>query len=111
MKQFEKNDDEFVCRVCNKLVPKLKYSSRDHCNNCLCSIHVDVFPGDRQNSCKGTLIPIEINPNNKKGYVIKYRCEKCGELHNNKTAEDDKFSTILKVMNKSYNVADFEFEE
>ncbi len=108
MKTFEKNDNEFVCRICGKNVPKLNYSSRDHCNNCLCSIHVDINPGDRANSCLGTLFPIDVTQSNKKGYIIKYKCDKCGQIHNNKSATDDKFGTILKVMNKTYSIKDFE---
>lgn len=107
MKTFEKNDNSFVCRVCGKNIPPLRYSSRDHCTKCLCSIHVDINPGDRANSCLGTLIPIDVEVNNKKGYIIKYKCQKCGQVHNNKTAEDDIFSSVLKVMNKTYNVADY----
>ena len=107
MKTFEKNDESFICRVCGKTVPTLKYSSRDHCTNCLCSIHVDINPGDRSNNCLGTLIPVDIEVNNKKGYIIKYKCNKCGKTHNNKSAEDDKFKTILSVMNKSYNIENY----
>ena len=108
MKTFEKKDESFVCRNCGEVVPTLNYTSRDHCNKCLCSIHIDINPGDRANSCLGTLIPIEVTQNNKKGYVIKYKCNKCGEFHNNKSADDDKFSTILKVMNKTYNEKDYQ---
>lgn len=107
MKTFEKNDNEFICRVCGKSVPPLIYSSRDHCSKCLCSIHVDINPGDRANTCLGTLVPFDIETN-KKGYVVKFKCQKCGQIHNNKTAEDDSFKTILKVMNKTYNIKDFE---
>ncbi len=107
MKTFEKNDNEFTCHVCGKLVPTLKYSSRDHCTKCLCSIHVDVNPGDRANTCLGTLIPVDIDVNSKKGYIIKYRCQKCGVEHNNKQAEDDSFKTILTVMNKTYDINKF----
>ena len=107
MKTFEKNDNEFVCTVCGKLVPTLKYSSRDHCTKCLCSIHVDINPGDRANSCLGILVPIGVEPNSKKGYIINYKCNKCGILHNNKSAEDDSFKTILKVMSKNYNFDDY----
>ena len=108
MRTFEKNDNSFICRVCQKQVPTLNYTSRDHCNKCLCSIHVDINPGDRSNTCLGTLVPIGVEINNKKGYVINYKCAKCGETHNNKAAEDDSFKTILKVMNKSFNINDFE---
>ena len=107
MKTFTKNDQGFICLNCGKNVPPLNSSSRDHCTRCLCSIHVDINPGDRLNSCLGTLIPIDIETNSKKGYIIKYRCEKCGQLHNNKATEDDNFQTILKVMNKTYNARNF----
>lgn len=102
MKQFTKNDSGFICSNCNKEVMPLGYSSRDHCPYCLASIHVDVFPGDRANTCKGIMLPQNITTNSK-GYVINYKCTKCGELHNNKAASDDDFETILKVMNKTYN--------
>lgn len=107
MKTFEKNDNEFTCRICGKLVPTLKYSSRDHCSKCLCSIHVDINPGDRANTCLGTLVPFDVEISNKKGYIIKYKCQKCGIMHNNKSAEDDSFKTILSVMNKSYDINKF----
>ncbi len=107
MKNFVKNDSGFICAVCGKAVEKLNSTSRDHCNFCLCSLHVDVNPGDRQNDCKGVLVPIEVTQNAKKGYIITYKCSKCGQTHNNKAAEDDNFSTILKVMNKTYNIDDY----
>lgn len=104
MRTFEKNDSGFTCRVCGHNVDPLKYTSRDHCNKCLCSIHIDINPGDRANSCLGTLVPVDVSMSNKKGYIIQYKCDKCGQLHNNKSADDDNFKTILKVMNKTYNI-------
>lgn len=100
--KFTKNDQGFICACCGAEVSALKYSSRDHCPKCLVSLHVDINPGDRLNTCKGMLVPIGIKIDNKKGYIIEYKCEKCGELHNNKAAKDDRFSTILKVMNHTY---------
>lgn len=41
---FVKNDNEFICNKCGKKVEKLKYTSRDHCNYCLYSLHVDIEP-------------------------------------------------------------------
>ena len=101
MKQFTKNDSGFICSNCGKEVFPLGYSSRDHCPHCLASIHIDIFPGDRANNCKGIMLPNEIITNSK-GYVINYKCEKCGQLHNNKAAQDDNFETILSVMNRTY---------
>ena len=59
---FVKNDNEFICQNCGKKVEKLKYTSRDHCNYCLHSLHVDITPGDRLNDCKGLLVPINHRP-------------------------------------------------
>jgi protein-arginine kinase activator protein McsA len=101
-KKFSKNDQGFVCVKCKTYVKPLIYSSRDHCTKCLTSMHVDVNPGDRKNSCEGILTPIDIQINSKKGYVIVYKCEKCGKQHKNKAAQDDELDAILSVMNKTY---------
>ena len=77
-KRFTKKDDGFVCRNCKKNVLPLGYTSRNHCPFCLCSLHVDVLPGDRANKCGGLLRPIRVEPDARRGYVIVHRCEKCG---------------------------------
>lgn len=105
--KFTKNDKGFVCQCCKSKVEPLGYTSRDHCPKCLCSLHVDINPGDRNNNCHGLMIPIDINYSQNKGYIIKYKCSKCGAVHNNKMASDDDFKTVLKVMNKTYDVNDF----
>lgn len=105
--KFTKNDKEFVCHFCNQLVKPLGYTSRDHCTRCLKSVHIDINPGDRANSCKGELCPINIKFNSKKGTIIEYKCKKCGELHCNKSAEDDLFETILAVSNHTYDKIKF----
>jgi len=102
MKNFTKNDNGFICQNCGKEVGPLGYTSRNHCPHCLCSIHVDILPGDRQNTCKGIQRPISIENNPKKGYVIVYKCDKCGAITRNKSAEDDDFEVLLKVA-KNYS--------
>lgn len=102
MKIFTEMDEGFVCENCGKIVKKLGYSSRDHCNYCLYSKHVDVNPGDRKSECNGLLEPVGIEINNKKGYVIIYKCKKCGKIKKNKAAKDDDFNMILKVMKDNY---------
>ena len=72
-KRFRKNDEGFICAVCGYEVKPLKYSSRDHCPKCLSSIHIDILPGDRANSCRGILKPIQTLPNSKKGFIIVYK--------------------------------------
>ena len=93
-----KNDNEFECINCGKKVEKLKYTSRDHCNYCLHSIHVDITPGDRANDCKGLLVPINVIETSKKGKVIIYRCKKCGKEVRNIVAIDDNEDLIYKII-------------
>lgn len=97
MKNFIKNDESFVCVKCGKTVPRLGYSSRDHCPFCLASLHVDVVPGDRSNPCRGVLVPVKALPDPKKGFVIVYRCEKCGAVVRNMAARDDPSDTLIAL--------------
>ncbi len=95
---FIKNDNSFICKNCGREVGKLKYTSRDHCNYCLYSIHIDIEPGDRKNDCLGTLEPINVEVTSKKGEVIIYRCKKCGKIVRNIVATDDNRDEIYKVV-------------
>ena len=97
MKQFTKRDEEFVCENCGKKVSKLGYTSRDHCPHCLYSKHVDNMPGDREAECRGLLKPIQVELDSKKGYVIIYKCEKCGAIRKNKAAVDDDKDLLIKL--------------
>ena len=97
MKQFTKRDEEFICENCGKKVDKLGYTSRDHCPYCLCSKHVDCLPGDRMESCHGILKPVQVQLDSKKGYVIVYKCSKCGAIRKNKAAEDDNKDLLIEL--------------
>ena len=97
MKVFNEIDEEFVCEHCGKLVPKLGYSCRNHCKFCLYSKHVDKNPGDREETCHGMLVPIGVETNSKKGYIIIYRCDKCGQIRRNVSARDDNMNAIIKL--------------
>ncbi len=96
MKRFTMRDEDFICEHCGKLVNKLSYTARDHCPYCLYSKHVDVFPGDRNNSCKGLLKPIGIEKF-KDSYKIIYECEICHKKHKNIMAKDDNMDLIIKL--------------
>lgn len=96
MKKFTMKDENFICEKCGFEVKKLNYTARDHCPNCLYSKHVDILPGDRQNTCHGLLKPIGIEKF-KNTYKILYQCEKCKELHKNIMANDDNMNLIIKL--------------
>ena len=101
-KRFTKIDEEFICDNCGNKVEKLGYTSRDHCPKCLYSKHVDINPGDRLEECHGDLIPVSVELNSKKGYVIIYKCKKCGAIRKNKAAEDDNMDFIIKLSAEQY---------
>ena len=61
-KRFTKNDSEFVCANCGARVEELGYTSRNHCPKCLCSLHLDLYPGDRAAGCGGIMDPVSAEP-------------------------------------------------
>lgn len=96
MKKFNMKDENFICEKCNKPVPVLNYTARDHCPFCLYSKHVDINPGDRMNSCKGLLQPISIEKF-RNTFKLIYKCEKCGMTHKNIVANDDNMDLIINL--------------
>lgn len=87
---FTKNDSGFTCAHCGKAVEPLRSSSRDHCPFCLYSLHLDIIPGDRASACGGELEPVAAELDARRGYMIIYRCKKCGMIKRNKAAHEAK---------------------
>ena len=98
MKKFNELDEGFICENCGMKVNPLGYTSRDHCPYCLYSKHVDINPGDRENTCLGLLEPIEIEKY-RDTYKVLYKCKKCNTLHKNIIAKDDDMNEIIKISN------------
>ena len=98
--KFTEIDEEFICKNCGKKVPKLGYSCRNHCPYCLHSKHVDKNPGDREEKCHGDLEPVSLELDGKKGYVIIFKCKKCGKIRKNKAAKDDNMDLIIDLSSK-----------
>ena len=68
-KTFEKGyykthacNDSFTCKVCGRLCTPQNAGSdhRNHCPNCLSSLHVDLEPGDRASDCGGIMDPVAV---------------------------------------------------
>ena len=89
VRRFTKNDSGFVCANCGAEVGPLRYTSRNHCPRCLCSLHLDVNPGDRAADCGGIMDPVRADPDPKRGFILTHRCRKCGAVRRNKAADDD----------------------
>ena len=97
-KKFQMRDEAFTCVVCKEEVLPLEYTARDHCPNCLCSLHLDDNPGDRLCLCHGVMEPILVEKGKKDTLKIIYRCSKCGIIKKNKAALDDNYDLILEIM-------------
>jgi Zn finger protein HypA/HybF involved in hydrogenase expression len=107
-RKFTMIDESFICENCGEEVKKLGYTARDHCPACLYSKHVDINPGDREADCGGTLIPIGVEKAKKDGYKIVYKCEKCGEIKKNISADDDDIDEIIRLSMNPIDVIDDE---
>ena len=68
-KTFEKGyykthacNDIFTCKVCGRVCTPQNAGSdhRNHCPNCLSSLHVDEEPGDRASDCGGIMEPVAV---------------------------------------------------
>ncbi len=99
-RKFIIKNDGFICLNCGKTVLKDTLGSyRDHCNFCLYSLHVDKFPGDRQELCHGLMKPTFIDVRTNKT-IISYKCTKCGLEKKNKALNDD---DIVNMILSDYN--------
>lgn len=105
-KQFEKGyykthpcKDVFVCKQCGRSVfPQGAGSDhRNHCPNCLTSLHVDIEPGDRASDCGGLMDPIAVWVRKGGEWAIIHRCRRCGALSSNRTAADDNPAKLLSI--------------
>lgn len=54
--------DSFTCKQCGRLVVSAGAGSdhRNHCPNCLSSLHVDIEPGDRASDCGSLMEPVAV---------------------------------------------------
>ncbi len=92
-------DEGFVCRVCGeKVLPGGAGSAhRNHCPNCLCSLHLDNEPGDRASDCGGVMEPIAVWVRNDGEWAIIHRCKKCGKLSSNRVLADDNPLKLMSI--------------
>ena len=89
----------FTCKVCGRAVDPAGAGSghRNHCPNCLCSLHVDDEPGDRAAGCGGVMDPVGVWVLKNGEWAVIHRCRRCGVLHSNRTAADDNPVKLLSI--------------
>lgn len=92
--KFIKKIENFVCENCGYEVIGSGYTN--HCPKCLWSKHVDVFPGDRAESCGGLMRPVGLKIEGG-DEVIVHKCEKCGDVRLCRVSIDDDRDEIIKL--------------
>jgi hypothetical protein len=91
---FKKKVEDFDCEHCGHNMVGDGYTN--HCEKCLWSKHVDIFPGDRAETCGGLLEPAGVL---KKGedYIITHRCVRCKVEKNITARANDNFEALLAL--------------
>ncbi len=94
---FKRTVENFVCEHCGNHVVGNGYTN--HCPKCLWSKHVDVFPGDRAESCGGMMEPIALEGGSPE-YEIVHRCVRCKNERKNIIAAGDDNDALIAIAQK-----------
>ncbi len=91
--------ESFTCRSCGWLVVPGGAGSdhRNHCPNCLTSVHLDIEPGDRESDCHGMMTPIAVWVRKGGEWAIVHRCLDCGTMSSNRIAADDNPMKLMSL--------------
>ena len=79
----------YRCPVCGRQDGAEEDSHRNHCPNCLYSVHLDNSPGDRESDCHGRMEPIGVWVRKNGEWAVIHRCTVCGKISSNRAAADD----------------------
>ena len=92
-------NDSFTCKACGRLVtPEAAGSQhRNHCPNCLTSLHVDNEPGDRAADCGGLMDAVGVWVRKNGEWAIIHRCRRCGRFSSNRVAADDNPMKLMSI--------------
>ena len=99
---FQRRIENFVCAHCGAMVVGDGYTN--HCPKCLYSQHVDINPGDREETCKGMMAPVAVEGSTGKGYTLIHRCIKCGYERRNKVEKEDSTDVIIALARREKRV-------
>lgn len=106
-------NETFTCKICDRLVVPTGAGSehRNHCPNCLASLHVDNEPGDRAAECGGVMEPIAVWVRKNGEWAIIHRCRRCGALRSNRIAADDNPMKLMALAMKPIALPPFPLEK
>lgn len=92
--KFKRKIEDFICENCGTEVKGDGFTN--HCPKCLWSKHVDVFPGDRAETCEGMMRPILADQNGGEWCLV-HECQRCRKRSRNKISKDDNFDEVVKI--------------
>lgn len=95
--RFTRRVEDFTCGNCAREVRGNGYTN--HCPYCLWSRHVDVFPGDREETCQGLMEPVGVLVSGD-GHVIAHRCAGCAVIRHNKSAATDSRAALTALLGR-----------
>lgn len=92
----------YTCAACGQDIPAAGAGTqhRNHCPHCLCSLHLDNTPGDREAHCGGVMEPVGIWVREDGEWALLHRCRICGVFHSNRIAADDNPALLLQLAAK-----------
>ncbi len=98
-KRYKDKNEAFICKNCGRgvLPAESGTSFRNHCPECLWSMHVDLRPGDRMSVCRGMMEPIGVWVKHGDELALIHRCVKCGAIKSNRISGDDRSGCIIKL--------------
>ena len=96
--KFKRQIENFICKKCGFEVVGNGFTN--HCPKCLYSKHVDIFPGDRQESCGGLMKPVSASENGGEWSLI-HKCQKCSKIQKNKISKEDDFDRVVEISVKN----------
>ncbi len=91
-KVFQKRVEDFSCEQCGFFVEGNGFTN--HCPRCLYSKHVDIFPGDRQETCGGLMEALAAEQIDGQTKLL-HQCVRCGKQRKNKVQSGDEFESLL----------------
>ena len=106
-------DEAFTCKRCGRLgVPEGAGSDhRNHCPYCLCSVHLDNAPGDREADCGALMDPIGVWVRKNGEWALLHRCRMCGTIHATRVAAEDNPLLLMSQASKPHACPPFPLEK
>lgn len=93
-------DQAFRCRKCRQFIgaPITGGRHRNHCPNCLHSLHVDLrHPGDRRSDCESLMRPRGLIERRNGEQMILHECLGCGKTQPTRVAADDNPTLLMRL--------------